>query len=174
MPAPLLYQSLATNFDPRLVVVNCQRHLQPACLDYQLHQCFLQMLARCIVPFVLTHLSTSVFFNASVCRFLRTLLSPWSTFGLDECSIYWNQGIVMNDYQKKTSSENIRCRQDVRSTRRLQFWDMPSRRVRTDDALETLAMFVVHNLFQGQTKPHICDPEVNREDMKVGCWHEVN
>merc|ERR1712205_81366 len=52
------------------------------------------------------------------------------TYGLKECADYWNNVIIMNDYQKKRFSEKMVSSMFNTVTGKISpFWDMPSRRI---------------------------------------------
>jgi len=92
------------------------------------------------------------------------------TYGLDECAAYWNQVILMNDYQKKRFSEKVVAKMFNTVTGKKICVLGYAFKKDTGDVRETPSMFVVRDLLQEQAKIHVYDPEVKREDM----WSEMN
>jgi UDPglucose 6-dehydrogenase len=91
------------------------------------------------------------------------------TYGLTECAAYWNQVIVMNDYQKKRFSEKLVSKMfNTITGKKIAILGYAFKKD-TGDVRETPSMFVVRDLLQEQAKIHIYDPEVKREDM----WLEM-
>merc|ERR1712232_389307 len=87
------------------------------------------------------------------------------TYGLDECAQYWNQVIVMNDYQKKRFSEKVVSKMfNTVTGKKIAIFGFAFKKD-TGDVRETPSMFVVRDLLMEQAKMHIYDPEVKREDM---------
>lgn len=92
------------------------------------------------------------------------------TYGLDECAAYWNQVIIMNDYQKKRFSEKVVAKMFNTVTGKKICVLGYAFKKDTGDVRETPSMFVVRDLLQEQAKIHVYDPEVKREDM----WTEMD
>jgi len=92
------------------------------------------------------------------------------TYGLEECAAYWNQVIIMNDYQKKRFSEKVVAKMFNTVTGKKICVLGYAFKKDTGDVRETPSMFVVRDLLQEQAKIHVYDPEVKREDM----WTEMN
>jgi len=92
------------------------------------------------------------------------------TYGLEECAAYWNQVIIMNDYQKKRFSEKVVAKMFNTVTGKKICVLGYAFKKDTGDVRETPSMFVVRDLLQEQAKIHVYDPEVSREDM----WTEMN
>lgn len=91
------------------------------------------------------------------------------TYGLDECAAYWNQVILMNDYQKKRFSEKMVARMfNTVTGKKISIFGYAFKKD-TGDVRETPAMFVVRDLFDEGAKIHVYDPQVSREDM----WSEM-
>lgn len=89
------------------------------------------------------------------------------TFGLDECSQYWNQVIIMNDYQKKRFSEKIVSSMfNTVTGKKITILGYAFKKD-TGDVRETPSMFILRDLLQESARVHIYDPEVTREDMWV-------
>merc|ERR1712232_1136353 len=92
------------------------------------------------------------------------------TYGLDECAAYWNQVIIMNDYQKKRFSEKVVSKMfNTVTGKKIAILGFAFKKD-TGDVRETPSMFVVRDLLMEQAKIHVYDPEVKREDM----WTEIN
>jgi len=92
------------------------------------------------------------------------------TYGLEECAAYWNQVIIMNDYQKKRFSEKVVAKMFNTVTGKKICVLGYAFKKDTGDVRETPSMFVVRDLLQEQAKIHVYDPEVKREDM----WTEMD
>ena len=92
------------------------------------------------------------------------------TYGLDECAAYWNQVILMNDYQKKRFSGKIVSKMFNTVTGKKIAMLGYAFKKDTGDVRETPAMFVLRDLLQEQAKIHVYDPQVKREDM----WSEMD
>jgi len=87
------------------------------------------------------------------------------TYGLDECAAYWNQVILMNNYQKKRFSEKMVAKMFNTATGKKIALLGYAFKKDTGDVRETPAMFVVRDLLQEGAKIHVFDPQVSREDM---------
>mmetsp|Transcript_222 Transcript_222/g.311 ORF Transcript_222/g.311 Transcript_222/m.311 type:complete len:475 (+) Transcript_222:52-1476(+) len=119
----------------------------------------------------------SKFLNASVgfggsCfqKDILNLVYLCETYGLDECAAYWNQVILMNDYQKKRFSEKVVAKMFNTVTGKKIAMLGYAFKKDTGDVRETPSMFVLRDLLQEQAKLHIYDPEVTRDDM----WSEMS
>merc|ERR1711939_279948 len=89
------------------------------------------------------------------------------TFGLDECAQYWNQVILMNDYQKTRFSRKMVSKMfNTVTGKKIAVLGFAFKED-TGDVRETPAMFVVRDLLNEQAKVHVYDPEVTREDMFI-------
>jgi UDPglucose 6-dehydrogenase len=92
------------------------------------------------------------------------------TYGLDECATYWNQVILMNDYQKKRFSEKIVAKMfNTVTGKKIALMGYAFKKD-TGDVRETPSMFVLRDLIQEQAKIFVYDPQVSREDM----WSEMD
>lgn len=92
------------------------------------------------------------------------------TYGLKECAEYWNQVIVMNDYQKKRFSEKMVEKMfNTVTGKKIAILGFAFKKD-TGDVRETPSMFVVRDLLEEGAKIHVYDPEVKREDM----WIEMD
>jgi len=92
------------------------------------------------------------------------------TYGLTECAAYWNQVILMNDYQKKRYSEKIVAKMFNTVTGKKIAMLGYAFKKDTGDVRETPSMFVLRDLLQEQAKIFVYDPQVEREDM----WSEMD
>ena len=92
------------------------------------------------------------------------------TYGLDECAAYWNQVILMNNYQKKRFSEKMVAKMFNTATGKKVAILGYAFKKDTGDVRETPSMFVVRDLLQEGAKIHVYDPQVKREDM----WIEMD
>mmetsp|Transcript_17420 Transcript_17420/g.25388 ORF Transcript_17420/g.25388 Transcript_17420/m.25388 type:complete len:219 (+) Transcript_17420:879-1535(+) len=91
------------------------------------------------------------------------------TYGLHECAEYWNQVIVMNDYQKKRFSEKMVAKMfNTVTGKKIAILGYAFKKD-TGDVRETPSMFVVRDLFAEGAEIHVYDPQVSREDM----WYEM-
>lgn len=87
------------------------------------------------------------------------------TYGLNECAAYWNQVVVMNDYQKKRFSEKMVAKMfNTVTGKKIAILGYAFKKD-TGDVRETPAMFVCRDLLQEQAKMYVYDPKVSREDM---------
>lgn len=91
------------------------------------------------------------------------------TYGLDECAQYWNQVILMNNYQKKRFSEKMVSKMfNTVTGKKITVLGYAFKKD-TGDVRETPSMFVVRDLFSEGARIHVYDPQVSREDM----WSEM-
>lgn len=91
------------------------------------------------------------------------------SYGLDECAAYWNQVILMNDYQKKRFSEKMVGKMfNTVTGKKIAILGFAFKKD-TGDVRETPSMFVCRDLFEEGAKVHVYDPQVTREDM----WNEM-
>ena len=116
-------------------------------------------------------LQSSVGFGGSCFqKDILNLVYLCETFGLPECAEYWNQVIVMNDYQKKRFSEKIVSSMfNTVTGKKITILGYAFKKD-TGDVRETPSMFILRDLLQEAARIHIYDPEVSREDM----WVEMN
>lgn len=116
-------------------------------------------------------LQSSVGFGGSCFqKDILNLVYLCESYGLDECAAYWNQVILMNDYQKKRFTEKVVSKMfNTVTGKKIAILGFAFKKD-TGDVRETPAMFVVRDLIQEQAKIHIYDPEVKREDM----WLEMD
>jgi len=89
------------------------------------------------------------------------------TYGLHECAAYWNQVIIMNDYQKKRFTEKmVSSMFNTVTGKKIAILGYAFKKD-TGDVRETPSMFVVRDLVLEQAKIHVFDPQVKREDMWI-------
>lgn len=92
------------------------------------------------------------------------------TFGLEECATYWNQVVLMNDYQKKRFSEKLVAKMfNTVTGKKIALLGYAFKKD-TGDVRETPSMFVLRDLLQESASIHVYDPQVTREDM----WIELD
>merc|ERR1712038_867001 len=92
------------------------------------------------------------------------------TYGLDECAQYWNQVILMNNYQKKRFSEKMVAKMfNTVTSKKIAVLGFAFKKD-TGDVRKTPSMFVARDLFLEGAKIHVYDPQVEREEM----WKEMN
>lgn len=92
------------------------------------------------------------------------------TYGLSECAAYWNQVVLMNDYQKKRFSEKMVGKMFNTVTGKKIAMLGYAFKKDTGDVRETPAMFILRDLLQEQAKVFVFDPQVTRDDM----WIEMD
>jgi UDPglucose 6-dehydrogenase len=116
-------------------------------------------------------LQSSVGFGGSCFqKDILNLVYLCETYGLNECAAYWNQVVVMNDYQKKRFSEKMVSKMFNTVTGKKIAMLGYAFKKDTGDVRETPAMFVLRDLLQEQAKIYVYDPQVKREDM----WLEMD
>jgi len=116
-------------------------------------------------------LNSSIGFGGSCFqKDILNLVYLCETYGLKECAEYWNQVIVMNNYQKKRFSEKmVSSMFNTVTGKKIAILGYAFKKD-TGDVRETPSMFVVRDLVMEQAKIHVYDPQVSREDM----WGEMN
>lgn len=116
-------------------------------------------------------LQSSVGFGGSCFqKDILNLVYLCETFGLEECSNYWNQVVLMNDYQKKRFSQKMVAKMFNTVTGKKIAMLGYAFKKDTGDVRETPAMFVLRDLLDESARVHVYDPQVTREDM----WTEMN
>jgi len=92
------------------------------------------------------------------------------SYGLEECAAYWNQTILMNDFQKKRFTEKMVGKMfNTVTGKKIAMFGYAFKKD-TGDVRETPSMFVLRDLLQEQAKIHVFDPQVKRDDM----WWELD
>lgn len=116
-------------------------------------------------------LNSSIGFGGSCFqKDILNLVYLCETYGLTECAEYWNQVIVMNDYQKKRFSEKmVSSMFNTITGKKIAVLGFAFKKD-TGDVRETPSMFVVRDLVLEQAKIHVYDPQVKRDDM----WLEMD
>lgn len=111
-------------------------------------------------------LQSSVGFGGSCFqKDILNLVYLCDTYGLHECSEYWNQVVKLNDYQKKRFSRKMVSKMfNTVTGKKIAILGFAFKKD-TGDVRETPSMFVVRDLLQEQANIHIYDPEVEREEM---------
>ena len=116
-------------------------------------------------------LNSSIGFGGSCFqKDILNLVYLCETYGLKECADYWNQVILMNDYQKKRFSEKMVATMfNTVTGKKIAILGYAFKKD-TGDVRETPSMFVVRDLLLEQAHIHVYDPQVKREDM----WAEMD
>lgn len=87
------------------------------------------------------------------------------SFGLHEVAAYWNQVIVMNDYQKKRFSEKIISKMfNTISGKKIAIFGWAFKKD-TGDTRESAAISVAHYLLEEKAKLSIYDPQVEKSQI---------
>ena len=85
--------------------------------------------------------------------------------GLQEVADYWEQVIIMNDYQKRRFAENIiTTLYNTVSGKNIAFMGWAFKKD-TNDTRETAAMYVASHLLEDRANIHIYDPKVKPEQI---------
>lgn len=114
----------------------------------------------------------SKFLNASVgfggsCfqKDILNLVYIARSYGLQEVADYWEQVIIMNDYQKKRFAENIiSTLYNTVSGKKIVFYGWAFKKD-TNDTRESAAIYVADALLEEQAELIIFDPKVSEEDI---------
>ncbi|CAB9521166.1 glucose 6-dehydrogenase [Seminavis robusta] len=116
-------------------------------------------------------LQSSVGFGGSCFqKDILNLVYLCETFGLEECAAYWNQVVIMNDYQKKRFSQKMVAQMfNTVTGKKIALLGYAFKKD-TGDVRETPSMFVLRDLLEEGARMHVYDPQVSREDM----WIEMN
>lgn len=87
------------------------------------------------------------------------------TLGLQEVADYWEQVIIMNDYQKRRFADNIiNTLYNTVSGKKIAFLGWAFKKD-TNDTRETAAMYVADELLQDRAEIQIYDPKVKKEQI---------
>eukprot|EP00957_Ditylum_brightwellii_P184078 14021608-Ditylum_brightwellii.AAC.1 len=116
-------------------------------------------------------LQSSVGFGGSCFqKDILNLVYLCETYGLHECAQYWNQVIIMNDYQKKRFSQKMVAKMfNTVTGKKISILGFAFKKD-TGDVRETPSMFIVRDLLLENANIHVYDPQVKREDM----WTEMD
>ena len=86
-------------------------------------------------------------------------------FGLKEVAAYWEQVVIMNDYQKRRFGEKIvKTLFNTVSNKKIGVWGWAFKKD-TNDTRESAAIYVCRDLLRERAKLHIYDPRVNQEQI---------
>lgn len=86
-------------------------------------------------------------------------------FGLKEVAAYWEQVVIMNDYQKRRFGEKIvKTLFNTVSNKKIAVWGWAFKKD-TNDTRESAAIYVCRDLLRERAKLHIYDPRVSREQI---------
>lgn len=120
-------------------------------------------------------LNSSIGFGGSCFqKDILNLVYLCETYGLKECADYWNQVILMNNYQKKRFSEKmVSSMFNTVTGKKIAVLGFAFKKD-TGDVRETPSMFVVRDLVMEQAKVHVYDPQVKREDMWTEMFYTCN
>lgn len=87
------------------------------------------------------------------------------SLGLQEVADYWEQVIIMNDYQKRRFAENIiSTLYNTVSGKKIAFLGWAFKKD-TNDTRETAAMYVASHLLDDMAEIHVYDPKVNKQQI---------
>lgn len=123
-------------------------------------------------------LKSSVGFGGSCFqKDILNLVYLCENFGLHEVAQYWEQVVVMNDYQKRRFSERIVSTMfNTVSDKKIAIWGFAFKKD-TNDTRESAAIHVCHNLLEERARLVIYDPRVHeskiRSDLKMA-FSDVN
>ncbi len=86
-------------------------------------------------------------------------------FGLKEVAAYWEQVVIMNDYQKRRFGEKIvKTLFNTVSNKKIGVWGWAFKKD-TNDTRESAAIHVCRDLLRERAMLHIYDPRVSREQI---------
>ena len=87
-------------------------------------------------------------------------------FGLDEVAAYWEQVIIMNDYQKRRFSTRIvHTMFNTVSDKRIAVWGFAFKKD-TNDTRESAAIYICRDLLEERARLTIYDPQVKLDHVK--------
>ncbi|MFH6959287.1 UDP-glucose 6-dehydrogenase [Flavobacterium aquidurense] len=87
------------------------------------------------------------------------------SYGLDEVADYWEQVIIMNDYQKKRFSTKItQTLYNTVADKKITFFGWAFKKD-TNDTRESAAIYVADDLIAEQAKIAVYDPKVSKEKI---------
>ena len=111
-------------------------------------------------------LKTSVGFGGSCFqKDILNLVYICHTLGLQEVADYWEQVIMMNDYQKRRFADNIiKTLYNTVSGKKIAFLGWAFKKD-TNDTRETAAMYVADILMEDLADIYVYDPKVKHEQM---------
>ena len=111
-------------------------------------------------------LKTSVGFGGSCFqKDILNLVYICKSLGLHEVADYWEQVIIMNDYQKRRFADNIiKTLYNTVSGKKIAFLGWAFKKD-TNDTRETAAMYVADILMEDKAEISVYDPKVRHEQM---------
>jgi len=111
-------------------------------------------------------LKTSVGFGGSCFqKDILNLVYICQSLGLQEVADYWEQVIIMNDYQKQRFADNIiKSLYNTVSGKKIAFLGWAFKKD-TNDTRETAAMYVADILMEDKAEISVYDPKVRHEQM---------
>lgn len=111
-------------------------------------------------------LKTSVGFGGSCFqKDILNLVYICRSLGLQEVADYWEQVIIMNDYQKRRFADNIiKTLYNTVSGKKIAFLGWAFKKD-TNDTRETAAMYVADILMEDKAEIFVYDPKVKHEQM---------
>lgn len=87
------------------------------------------------------------------------------SYGLNEVADYWEQVIIMNDYQKKRFASNVvRTLYNTVADKKITFFGWAFKKD-TNDTRESAAIYVADNLLNEQAKISVFDPKVSENQI---------
>ena len=88
-----------------------------------------------------------------------------SSYGLQEVADYWEQVIIMNDYQKRRFAENIVSTLfNTVNDKKIAFLGWAFKKD-TNDTRESAAIYVANDLIEEEAQIHVYDPKVTEMQM---------
>ena len=87
------------------------------------------------------------------------------TYGLDEVADYWEQVIIMNDFQKRRFAERIVTTLfNTVNDKKIAFLGWAFKKD-TNDTRESAAIYVANDLMEEEAQIHVFDPKVTEQQM---------
>lgn len=87
-------------------------------------------------------------------------------FGLKEVAAYWEQVVIMNDYQKRRFGEKIvKTLFNTVSNKKIAIWGWAFKKD-TNDTRESAAIYVCRDLLRERAQLHIYDPRVSQAQIR--------
>lgn len=87
-------------------------------------------------------------------------------FGLPEVAAYWEQVVLMNDYQKRRFTQRmLKCMFHTVSDKTIAIWGFAFKKD-TNDTRESAAIYVCRDLLEERARIRIYDPKVNEESIR--------
>ena len=94
-------------------------------------------------------------------------------FGLKEVATYWEQVVVINDYQKRRFGEKIvKTLFNTVSNKKIAIWGWAFKKD-TNDTRESAAIYVCRDLLRERAKLHIYDPRVSQSQIRQDLEHAM-